>query len=144
MREIYRVLKKESNEYIAIVLMILFILSNAKVPNVLGNLIDTLMGRVMVIGLALSLLFVHTGLGVVSLIFAYELIRRSEKSTGTYQMRHYLPSFEKRDSHLSAMNQFPVTLEEELVYKMVPLVSGPPSSSKFKPVMSNLHQAAKL
>lgn len=144
MEAFLRLLKKERNEYIAIALMITFIVSNAKVPSMLGNLVDTLLGRIVVIGLATSLLFVHNGLGVIALVFAYELIRRSEKSTGTYQMRHYLPSFEKRDSHLTAMNQFPVTLEQEVVHKMVPIVSGPPSSAKFKPVMDNLHQAAKL
>ena len=139
-----RVLKKERNEYVAIALMIAFIVTDTKVPKVLGNMIDTLLGRVVVIGLAASLLFAHHALGVIALVFAYELIRRSESSTGTYQMKHYLPSLEKKNSHLTSMNQFPVTLEEEMVHKMVPIASGQPSSSKFKPVMDNLHQAAKL
>lgn len=144
MNALLKTIKKERKEYLAIVLMIAFIVTNAEVPKVLGNMIDTLIGRVIVIGIAISLLFVHTGLGVISLVFAYELIRRSERSTGTYQMRHYLPSLEKKNSHLTAMNQFPVTLEEQMVNKMVPIVTGPPSSAKFKPVSDNLHQAAKL
>lgn len=144
MEAVNKIFKKERNEYVAIALMVAFIVTDTKVPKVLGNLVDTLVGRVVVIGLAVSLLFVHHALGVIALIFAYELIRRSESSTGTYQLRHYLPGLEKKNSHLSAMNQFPVTLEEQMVNKMVPVVSGPPSSSKFKPVMDNLHQAAKL
>lgn len=144
MEAVNKIFKKERNEYVAIALMVAFIVTDTKVPKVLGNLVDTLVGRVVVIGLAVSLLFVHHALGVIALIFAYELIRRSESSTGTFQLRHYLPGLEKKNSHLSAMNQFPVTLEEQMVNKMVPVVSGPPSSSKFKPVMDNLHQAAKL
>ena len=144
MDAINKILKKERTEYVAIALMIAFIVTDIKVPKVLGNMIDTLLGRVVVIGLAVSLLFVHPALGVISLIFAYELIRRSETSTGTYQMRHYLPGLEKKNSHLTAMNQFPVTLEEQMVKKMVPISCGQPSSAKFKPVMDNLHQAAKL
>lgn len=144
MEAVNKIFKKERNEYVAIALMVAFIVTDTKVPKVLGNLVDTLVGRVVVIGLAVSLLFLHHALGVIALIFAYELIRRSESSTGTFQLRHYLPGLEKKNSHLSAMNQFPVTLEEQMVNKMVPVVSGPPSSSKFKPVMDNLHQAAKL
>lgn len=139
------VFKKERNEYVAIALMLAFTVSDVKVPSVIANLVDTLIGRVIVIGLALSLLFVHNALGVVAIIFAYELIRRSEKSTGTFQLRHFLPGLTQQNTHFTAMNQFPVTLEEEMVKDMVPLVKeGPSSSSKFKPVMDNLHQAAKL
>lgn len=144
MNSFQKIFKNELNEYVAIVLMVLFISMKVKVPKILGNMVDTLLGRVIVVGLAMSLLFVHTGLGVVALIFAYELIRRSEKSTGTYQMRHYLPSVERKDRHFTAMNQFPVTLEEQMVNDMVPVVKTAPSSSKFKPVMNDLHQAAKL
>ena len=144
MVSVNKILKDQPSEYLAIALMIAFIVTDAKVPKVLGNMIDTLMGRVLVIVVAVSLLFLHHALGVVAIVFAYELIRRSERSTGTYQMRHYLPSLEKKSNHFTAMNQFPVTLEEEMVNKMVPIVSGEPSSSKFKPVMNNVHQAAKL
>jgi len=138
-------IKKEAKEHTAIALMILFIVTDVKVPAVLGNLVDTLLGRVVVIGIALSFLFHHHALGVIALIFAYELIRRSEKATGTYQLRHYVPSLTKMNGHLNAMNQFPVTLEEKMVNNLVPLVKdGPPSTAKFKPVMNPLHQAAKL
>ena len=145
MNALNRLFKKERNEYLAIALMLAFMVTDAKVPKVLANLVDTLVGRVVVIAAAVSLLFVHHALGVVALVFAYELIRRSEQSTGTYQMRHYLPGLEKTTTHLTAMNQFPVTLEEQMVSKMVPVVNdGPLTTSKFKPVMDNLHQAAKL
>lgn len=139
-----KTLKNETSEYIAIALMIAFIVSDAKVPKVLANIIDTLVGRIAVVAVAVLLLTTHNALGVVSLVFAYTLIRRSEKSTGTHQMKHYLPSLEKKSNHFTAMNQFPVTLEEQMVSRMVPIVSGPPSTSKFKPVMNDIHQAAKL
>jgi hypothetical protein len=91
------------------------------------------------------LLYVHRVLGVIAIIFAYILIHRSEKKTGTYQMRKFLPSQAKKDRHLSAMNQFPTTLEEQVVQNMVPLVKdGPMTSANYKPVSENLHDAAKL
>lgn len=144
MNSFQKIFKNELNEYVAIIMMVVFIVTNVKVPKPIGNIIDTLIGRVVIVILAMSLLFVHSGLGVIALVFAYELIRRSETSTGTYQMRHYLPSVERKDRHFTAMNQFPVTLEEQMINNMVPVVKTAPSSSKFKPVMNDLHQAAKL
>jgi hypothetical protein len=145
MKSVGKMLKKEANEYIAVALMTIFIVTNMKVPKMIGGLIDTLMGRVVVITLAVSLFFVHNVLGVVALVFAYELIRRSEQSTGTYQMRHFLPSEYVKGKHFDAMNQFPVTLEEEMVQKMVPLVDNSvPVYTNYKPVMDKLHHAAKL
>ena len=144
MKSVQKLLGNKTSEYVAIALMIAFIISDAKVPKVLGNSVDTLIGRIVVIVIAIYILILNHTLGVVALIFAYELINRSEKATGNYQMRHYLPSLEKKNSHLKAMNQFPVTLEEELVKKMIPTVSNDVVESSYKPVMNDVHEAAKL
>lgn len=140
-----RVMKKEKAEYIAIVLMVLFIITDTSLPGPFAQLVDTIPGRVILIALAFALLFVHRAMGVVALIFAYVLINRSEKETGTYQIRKYLPSQAKKDKYLSAINQFPVTLEEEQIQNLVPLVKeGPVTSANYKPVAGDLHDAAKL
>lgn len=145
LRDIKTTLKKETGEYIVILLMLVFIISDYKVPKDLGNFIDTFMGRIVIIFASISLLFVHKVLGVIGLIFAYELIRRSENATGTYQLRHFVPSETVKNGNLTAMQQFPVTLEEEMVNNLVPQVAhGPSPNSNYKPVMSNLHGAAKL
>lgn len=145
MNQLFKLLKKEQNEYVAIFLMVLFIVFNVTVPEPLAVLIDTLPGRIIVMALAASLLYVHNVLGVIAIIFAYILIHRSERKTGTYHMRKFLPSEAKKDKHLSAMNQFPATLEEQMVQDMVPFVKdGPITSPNYKPVSENLHDAAKL
>lgn len=145
MNQLFKLFKKEQNEYVAIFLMVLFIVFNVTVPEPLAVLIDTLPGRIVVMALAASLLYVHNVLGVIAIIFAYILIHRSERKTGTYHMRKFLPSEAKKDRHLSAMNQFPSTLEEQMVQDMVPFVKdGPITSPNYKPVSENLHDAAKL
>jgi hypothetical protein len=145
MNTLLNTLKKESKEYGVIALMIVFILFQVNVPQFLAEMIDTMVGRVVVIIGALALFFMHPVMGAVGFIVAYELIRRSEQKTGTYQMRHFIPSQAHKDRHLSAMNQFPVTLEEEMVNKMVPIVrEGPNVPASYKPVMDNLHDAAML
>lgn len=145
MKQLFNILKKERNEYIAISLMVLFIIFNISVPEDVSEMVDTLPGRVIVMSLAFSLLYVHNVLGAIAIVFAYILIHRSEKKTGTYHMRKFLPSEAKKDKHLNAMNQFPTTLEEQIVENQVPLVKkGPVISANYKPVSVNLHDAAKL
>lgn len=145
MNQLFKLLKKERNEYIAIALMVAFIVFDVGVPKPVATLIDTLPGRVFIMAMAFSLLYVHRVLGVIAILFAYMLLHRSEKKTGTYQMRKFLPSQAKKDRQLSSFNQFPTTLEEETVQNLVPLVKdGPLTSANYKPVSNNLHDAAKL
>ena len=133
------------NSAVLAVLLSIFIIFNIQVPHLVANLIDTLLGRVVVIVGSLSLLFAHPVLGVLGIVAAYELIRRSENTTGTGPAKQYLPSEAKKSAELSALNQFPVTVEEEVIAKMLPQTSQqllPPSS--FKPVLDPLHEAAKI
>jgi surfactin synthase thioesterase subunit len=143
MESILKTLRKEPLEYTGIALMGIFIASNMKVPSDIGNMIDTLMGRLIVITLALSLFFVHHILGGVALIFAYELIRRSERK-GYYQARQFLPSEIKKGVNFNALNQFPPTLEEEMVEKLVPISRKNLGEPEFRPIMSKLHDATKI
>lgn len=145
MERLFKTLQKETKEYGLIALFVLFIVMDVKIPSFLANMVDTMLGRVVVILVALSLFIVHPVLGAVAIIAGYELIRRSEKKTGTYQLRHFMPSQAQKDRHLSAMNQFPVTLEEEIVHKMVPFVrEGSNVPASYKPVLGDLHDAAML
>jgi hypothetical protein len=144
MEALLKTLKKEMKEYAVVGLMGLFIVYNMGVPSFVAELVDSLFGRVIVMVGALSLFFVHHVLGAVALVFAYELINRSEKKTGTYQTRTFLPSEVIKGKHFSAMNQFPATLEEEMVEKLVPISRKNLGEPEFKPVMDKVHDAAKL
>ena len=84
----------------------------------------------------------HPILGVIGLFAAYELIRRSSHSTGSLAIQRYLPTEMKKSGHLSAFNQFPVTLEEEVVKQMAPLVeSAGPSNLDYKPMSDETYNA---
>jgi len=83
--------------------------------------------------------------GVIGLFAAYELIQRSSQRTGTSAIQRYLPSQMKKDGHFSAFNQFPVTLEEEVVANMAPLVvSEGPSHVNFKANDEETHGASTV
>ena len=145
MDKLLKTLKKERAEYTLVALMVLFIVFDVPVPKVVSKLIDTLAGRVVVIGLAISLLMVHPVLGSIALVAAYLLIHRAEKGTGNFHVRKFVPSEYNKNTHLTAFNQFPVTLEEEMVSKMIPYVNkGSSAPASFSPVQDKVHDAAKL
>jgi len=145
MDKLLKVLKKERNEYLLVGVLVFFVLFNVRVPDFVGSLVDTVLGRVVVLCAAVALLFKHPVLGAVALVAAYMLVHRAEKSTGNYQVRQFVPSELTKNKELNAYNQFPVTLEEEVVHKMVPYVNeGIMSPPGYKPTLDKLHDAAKL
>jgi hypothetical protein len=84
----------------------------------------------------------HPIIGVVGLFAAYELIRRSSHSSGSLAIERYLPTELKKSGHFSAFNQFPVTLEEEVVKQMAPLVeTAGPSNLQYNPMSDDIHDA---
>lgn len=144
MHVLLKEMKRHQNEYILTLLMILYILSPIETPKVVAGAIDNLLGRIVLIVLAISLLFHHPVVGAVALITVYELLYRSEKATGSYQVRTFLPTEYNKGREINAMNQFPVTLEEEVVKNMVPMKKKMISTSSYKPVLGKLYDAAHL
>jgi hypothetical protein len=120
-----------------------FILFDIKVPLVLAELIDNPLGKIVVAMLSLCLLSLNALAGVVGLVASYILIQRSAGSTGTAAEKIYIPNERKKSRHISAMNQFPVTVEEEIISKMLPSTNQRDlSSPEFKPVLAENWDAA--
>ena len=126
------------------VVFIIYILLNVQTPKMLAGLIDNLVGNVVVVLVALTILMnSQPVVGVLALVVAYELIRRSSVSTGTYAIANYLSSEKAKVEDFAKYNDFPVTLEEEVVSKMAPLVRNDDAPhSEYTPVLDDLHDAA--
>ena len=141
-------LKKEHmGEFILIILMIIYLVMGFRTPELIANLVDNIIGKVVII-LIVIYLFMHSNpiLAVVAALVAFDLMRRSSDSTGLGALQAYAPSEEKKMSQFTAFNQFPYTLEQEVVAKMAPIVrSGssltPPS---YKPLLENLYDASPI
>lgn len=139
------VVKKDPKEYVMILLITMFVLSGMGVSNEIATFVDNKVIKVMLYVFALYLVKIHPVLGGVALLGVYELTRRSEMQTGSGYIPRYLPSQDKKDKQLNAMNQFPKTLEEEVVSKMVPFVNEEPlANPTFKPVLAKNYGASKL
>jgi hypothetical protein len=139
--------KEHRSELILLVLMIVYLLLGLKTPDAVANVVDSLVGRLSIV-LVVIFLFLNANpvLAVVAALVAFDIMRRSAETTGSIALQAYAPSEEKKSSHFTAFNQFPYTLEQEVVAKMAPMVrSGMPlDSASYKPVLDNLHQASSL
>ena len=142
MEKFLKSLMKDKHHLILTLLLSVFILFDIKVPLVLAELVDNPIGKIVVAVLSLCLLSLNALAGVVGLIAAYVLIQRSGDTTGTIATQNYLPTEEQKSSHLSAMNQFPVTVEEEVISKMLPTTNVIDiTAPEFKPVLADNHEA---
>jgi hypothetical protein len=141
-------LKKEHmGEFILIILMIIYLVMGFRTPELIANMIDNIIGKVVII-LIVIYLFMHANpiLAVVAALVAFDLMRRSSDSTGLGALQAYAPSEQKKMSQFTAFNQFPYTLEQEVVAKMAPIVRSGSSltSASYKPLLDNLHDASPL
>ena len=139
---------QKTGEVLLTLLFIIYILMGYKTPDAVASLIDTIYGKIIVVVIAI-LLFSYTNpvLGILGFYIAFDLIKRSSESTGTYALQKYVPTEEKKECELNLYNQFPYTLEQEIVKKMAPLNSTDvPSDEQFSfgPVLDNLHEAAPI
>jgi hypothetical protein len=158
--------KKNRGQLILTILLIIYLILGSKTPKSLSNAIDNPFGKVF-IALGAIILFAYSNpiLGVVGLLVAFEIIRNasSKKTKGTkvdyktgYSSEYstefnpsldpYYPTEEKKWSPFSAHNQFPYTLEQEVVKKMAPIRNKNYSNEKytFKPILDDLHDAAPI
>jgi hypothetical protein len=141
-------LKKEHmGEFILVILMIIYLVLGFRTPDMIANLIDNVIGKVVII-LVVIYLFLHANpiLAVIAALVAFDLMRRSTETTGLGALQAYAPSEQKKMSQFTAFNQFPYTLEQEVVAKMAPIVRSGSSltSASYKPLLDNLHDASPL
>lgn len=136
-----------------LVVLIIYIVMNVQTPDILVPLIDNLIGNIVVILLAVSIFMDRSAVpgpmrnivGVVALIAAYELIRRSSVNQAPQLLKHLPSSEKKKVIDFDKYNEYPVTLEEEIVAKMAPLVKHEPApNSNYKPAQDKIHDAADI
>lgn len=134
----------KSRETLLLVVLVVYILANVQTPGPLAKVVDNVYGNVVVTLLALAFFMKTKSVaGVLSLVAAYELIKRSSVNTGSHAMRNFVPSEHKKLADFAKYNEFPITLEEEMVAKLAPLVKhAPAANANYKPILCDSHAAA--
>ena len=134
-------------QLVLVILMVIYLIMGLKTPDLIANVVDTILGKVVIV-LVVIYLFMHCNpiLAVLAALVAFDLMRRASQATGIDALQKFMPSEDKKMSQFTAFNQFPYTLEQEVVAKMAPLVrSGSPlSGASYKPMLNNLYDASPL
>ena len=139
--------KEHMGELTLAILFIIYLIMGYKTPEPVATAIDSIVGKIVIM-LIVIYMFMHTHpiLAILALFVAFDLIRRSSMTTGIDALKRYAPTEEKKASQFSAFNQYPYTLEQEVVKKMAPIVQSGSSMSKpsYKPLLENLYDASPL
>lgn len=108
----------QKQESVLAVLFILFLLMDVKPPITLAGYVDTFAGNTLVWIVAL-LLFgcCSMPLAMLGLVVAYVFLERSKR-------HQYVPSEISKSKELADYNNFPFTLEEEVVSMASPSLFG--------------------
>jgi hypothetical protein len=138
--------KKHMPELVLSVLFVLYLVMGLKVPDGVATIIDSTIGKIVVILIAL-MLFAYSNpvLGVLALLVAYQLIKSASVKTGMAGLEEYYPTEAKKWSPFTPTHQFPYTLEQEVVKNMTTqkfnteYVKAP-----FKPTLDDTHDASPL
>jgi hypothetical protein len=139
--------KERASELILAILFIIYLIMGYKTPEPVANIIDSLGGKIIMFIIVIYM-FMNSNpvLAILALFVAFDLVRRSSITTGVDAIQKYTPSEHKKASQFSAFNQFPYTLEQEVVKKMAPIIQSGSSLNKasYKPFLDNLYDAAPL
>lgn len=146
-------LKKEHmGEFILVILMSIYLIMGFNTPTFIAYIVDNFIGKIVIVVLVLYL-FINANpiLAIIAALVAFDLMRRSSISSsfgpdGLGSLQPYAPTEKKKMSQFSAFNQFPYTLEQEVVSKMAPIVRSGSSltPASYKPLLDNLHDASDL
>ena len=147
MKYIKSLLNAEKKHSIVLeVLFLIYVLFNIQTPLVLAKLVDTTIGNVVVVVLALTV-FAAAGpiAGILALLASYSLINRSARATGGAYRQDETEAEEIKMKMLEQYNEFPKTLEEEVVSDMAPIIRNDGGvQADYKPVLNNLNDAAPI
>lgn len=129
-------------QVIVLVIVLLFVLYDTPLPTDVENFVREPFGKFLLLVIVLGS-FAGFGIivGLLVMLGAYELLRRTGETHQSRMSNKLMntPSKVYDDNQsLSAMNQFPITLEEEVIHNMVPLVKGDLGKKMYKPTVSEI------
>lgn len=145
--QFFKMFKLNSQEALLGGLFLVYFILGNPVPEALGEFLAGGLAGKAVLLVAVALLFMTATplIGVMGLLVAIDLVRKSGDSTGSVAASMFLPSEEKKASTLNSFNQFPYTLEQEMVaLRTVKRDNGNYPESSFKPLLENDHGALSV
>jgi len=144
MNKLLNKLQKETHHTFLGLLLILFIVFEVQIPLDLANVIDTIVGKTVIILVIFALLTYNKMVGVLAIVAGYLLIMRSMNISGKTNMK-YLETEQKKYSKMKKFNvKKSTSVEEDIINNMLPLTNERNIESIFKPIQGNLYSAKKI
>lgn len=148
MSQLISIKKANTGEVILSVLFVIYLVMGYDTPQPVAEIIDTVFGKI-VLFLIVAYMFLNCNsvVAILALFVVFDFIRRSSSSKMSIASAiKYQPSEENKSSQFTAFNQFPYTLEQEVIKKMVPTMTPGNSLSKpsYQPMLEDLHDASTL
>jgi hypothetical protein len=145
MNKILNTLMREKHHSLLAILLVLFIIIDVKIPFQIANLIDTIVGKTVVIIIIFALLTFNKIVGVLAIVAGYMLVIRSMNMTGNKNLK-FLDTERSKFKKMTSMNVTNTTsVEEDVINNMLPRVANESNeTSFFKPIQGNLYDAEKI
>ena len=137
--------KEHRGELVLTIILIIYLILGIKTPQPVAFLVDNMVGKIIIFVIVIYMfLYKNPILAIISLLVAFDLMRRSSSSMFNGVMQTYIPSEYNKMSQFTAFNQFPYTLEQEVVNKMAPIVQSGfvLNKASYHPMLDNLHDAS--
>jgi len=138
--------KKNMPQLLLVILFIIYLVVGFQTPESVATMIDSTVGKIIVSLVAL-LLFAYSNpiLGVLGVFVAFHLIKNASTRTGMAALEEYMPTEQKKWSPFTKENQFPYTLEEEVVKKMAPQKFDTNfMKASYQPLLEDTYDAAHV
>ena len=138
--------KDRMGQLILSILMAIYLVMGYSLPSPVASIVDSLLGKVIILGIvAYMFKFANPILILLTILVAFDMIRKSYISTGNFGLNNFVPTELLKSQQVSAMNQFPYTLEQEVISKMAPIYNGGSiTKATYKPMLEDLHDASKI
>lgn len=136
--------KKNISQVILTILFILYLISDKHLPTPVSNLIDTPLGKIIVVVLSLSLFaYANPLLAILGIVVAYFLIKSATMQTGTYGLEVFEPTEQKKWSNFEPVRRHNYTLEEEIVKERASQrFNSSYVKTPWKPILEDTHGAS--
>lgn len=141
--------RKNMSQLILTILFLIYLVFGYKTPNDLAILIDNIWGKAIIIIIAIVLFAVcNPILGILGFFVAYKLIITSNIDSGNYGKQHYIPTEERKYAEMINNNEYPYTLEQEVIKLRAPIydynTDDINNTYSFTPILDDQKNAASI
>ena len=100
-----KLVSEKPSQLILGIIFVIYILLNVQTPAFLADSVDNIFGKIIVVAIA-AVIFMKTNpvIGVLGLVVAYQVIKTASVTTGTYALKHYLPSENSKFQEMQSFN----------------------------------------